>query len=229
MSQSTLRKERFKFKRSLSAPESLPTLRQSERKAELKIILKSAASTSQESLHLSFNGGMEGCTEVAQELNEISRLVEKELRNENQTFIQQVRRILAAIRYQDAAIWEPFFEALESMVNREVHIKTFVNFTAFGVALVRRYKEESPDSPTNWIIDLVAELMVSAYERYNIDNWIQEQGGWKGVLRLIRNKCQTVVDYIPARRGMGSWRQAAVTGAGVICLIAVGAAIWHIR
>lgn len=226
MSQFTLRRERV---RSLSAPASItfPAVAVKEpTKAGIKTILKSAM-TSQGTRCL-INEDTKACTEVGQELRELSGLIERELQGENQTFIEQVRHILTAIRNQDTTIWEPFFKAVENMISKQVCTKTFVNFTAFGIALVRRYNEESPSNSIHWVIDIVTELVSSAYERYHIDEWIQEQGGWRGVLQLVRNKYQSFVDYVPVPRGFELWRQIAVTGGVAIGAIAVGAGVWYL-
>lgn len=167
------------------------------------------------------------CTQVGKELSELSGLIERELQGDNQGFIEQVRNILAAIRNQDITIWEPFFKAVENLISRQVCTKTFVNFTVFGIALVRRYNDESPNSSINWVIDVVAELVSTAYERYHIDEWIQEQGGWRGVLQLVRNTYQSFVDYVPVPRGLNSWRQIAATGGVAIGAIAFGAGVWY--
>ena len=37
--------------------------------------------------------------------------------------------------------------------------------------------------------------MATAYQRYHIDDWIQEQSGWTGVLKLVRKKYQTFIHY----------------------------------
>ena len=231
MSQSTLRRERVKVRRTLSAPKSItfsPSMTEPrfESKAEMKLILENLL-TSQDRLRAN-----QVCTEVGQELQEISYLVEKELQTEKSlSFTQKVKNILAAIRSQEVHIWEPFFEALESLIGQQVCTKTFVNITAFGIAIVRRYKEELPNSTTNWVISLVVELMMSAYERYRIYDWIQQQGGWRGVLELVRRRYQTFVDYaFPLPRRLGSWRQIAVGSGVMIGVVVVSAAgIWFYK
>lgn len=228
MSQSTLRRERG---RSLSAPASImfpAAAAKKPTKAGIKLILKSAMTSQGTRCQINVNEDAKACTEVGQELRELSGLIERELQGENQSFINQIITILTAIRNQDATIWEPFFKALENMISRQVCTKTFVNFTAFGIALVRRYHDESPNSSIHWVIDIVAELVSSAYERYHIDEWIQEQGGWRGVLQLVRNKYQSFVDYVPVPRGLELWRQIAVTSGVAIGAIAVGAGVWYL-
>ena len=226
MSQSTLRRSR-----SLTAPASITsqvTAVKELTKDGIKLILKSAMTPSQSTRCLfNVHENTKACTEVGQELSNLSGLIEKELQGENQSFIVQVRNILTAIRNQDITIWEPFFKAVETLISRQVCTKTFINFTVFGIALVRRYNDESPNSSIDWVIDVVAELVSTAYERYHINEWIQEQGGWRGVLQLVRNTYQSFVDYVPVPRGLNSWRQIAVTGGVAIGAIAVGAGVWY--
>lgn len=227
MSQSTLRREKFRV-RSLSAPAtSVTAMKRSwvENNIEMKLILESALTSQDKHFLISAN---KACAEVGQELSELSGLIEKEWQRENWTFIEN---IYSAIQNQDAdALREAFFEALDDMITGQVCTKIFVNFTVFSIILARFYEQDSSNCSTNGVINLVAKLMTLAYERYHINEWIQEQGGWTGVLKLVRNQYQTFVDgcvLIP--RGLGSWRQIAMAGGVTIGAIAVGAGIWYFR
>lgn len=224
---SVLRRERA---RSLSAPASItfPAVGvkklRLEKKAVVQLILESTTSHCQDRVYLT--GNFKACAEVGKELKDLSGIIERELQGENRRLIEEVvRRILTAIIRNHDITWELLFEAIESLFTKEL-----VDFTVFGIALVRRYKDELPNSLTNWVIDIVAGLMASAYERYHINEWIQEQGGWRGVLQLIRNKYQTFAEYVPVPRGLGSWRQTAVAAGGVLIgVITVGAGVWYFR
>ena len=91
----------------------------------------------------------------------------------------------------------------------------------------KRYGEEA--ALTNWVNDLISEL-IAPYERYHIHQWIQEQGGWIGVLKSVRNKYQAFVECVPRSRRLGSWRQIAVAAGGVtIGMIVASAGIWYYR
>lgn len=94
----------------------------------------------------------------------------------------------------------------------------------------KRYVEDRDEFQlTYWVNDLIAKL-IAPYERYHVHQWIQEQGGWNGVLKLARNKYQAIVECVPRYRRMGWWRQIAVAaGVVTISVVAVGAGIWYFR
>jgi len=66
----------------------------------------------------------------------------------------------------------------------------------------------------------ICELMESANQRYHIDDWVEEQGGWAGVLRLVREKYQTAIDYAIERWGVTVGVAGAIVGV-------VAFAIWY--
>lgn len=228
--QSTLR-EKYRS-RSLSAPESTTS-------QEAKIVFESALkhavrqqqveSTQQAVLHAVVNEGesvKEACAELGQELVTVSTQIGE---SRDSKVVEIITRIIQAAGNQSVdEISTPFFEAIESIVNQRITIDTFVNVMVFCITLVRSYRDASPSSWEDkavWITEQVSSLMAAAYQRYHIDDWIQEQGGWTGVLRLVRKKYQTFTDYATGGQGF-TRRQAVTAGAGVICIITV-AAIWY--
>lgn len=223
--QSTLRE----IYRSRSAPSSIAL---SEAKIVLESALRQDVAVSQQrpqSLHESVvvNGQSTSnisnvCTELGQELVAVSDQVDE------RTQETVVTRIIATTNGQDPdGISKPFFEAIKSMVKRGMNIDTFIDVMVFCITLVRRYRTASSSSWQDkmlWMTEQIYELMASAYQRYHIDQWIQEQGGWTGVLRLVRMKYQTVTDYAIGRRG--SVRQNVT--AGVVVIVGVVAfTIWY--
>ena len=228
MSESTLRRERSGRFIALARITPLAVTVNDLTKAEVKRFFKHTMICQCSENKLSIidaNRATKVCTNVAQERG---GLIEAELQGENpQCFNEQVKVILIAIRNQDITIWEPFFIATENMITRQICMKMFVNFTAFVIALFRRYKNESPKSSVNWATDVVAEMVSSAYERYHINEWIQEQGGWRGVLQLVRNEYQSFVDCVPVPRGLVWWSRQVVVKVGVaISAIVIGVGDW---
>ena len=222
--QSTLRE---KYTRSHSAPESTASI-------EARIVFESALERElsqqhqqeQESvLEASLNASVT-CKELGQELVVVSTQIDKK-----DSKIQEIiKRIITAVIEQNNVdrISEPFFEAIESMVNRRMNVDTFINVMVFCITLVRRYKDASLSSWQDkavWVTEQVYELMVSAYQRYHIDDWIQEQGGWTGVLRLVRKKYQTFSDYAIGRRGLT--RRNAGTAGAIVLISAVAFTVWY--
>ena len=224
--QSTLRQ---KYSRSLSAPESATS-------QEAKIVFESALrhavrqhqeeSTQQAVVVNKAESVKEACTELGQELVAVSTQIGE---SRNSKIQEIITRIYAAVGHQSVdEVSTFFFEAIESMVNRKITIDTFVNVMIFCITLVRSYKNASPSSWEDravWIVQQVSTLMAAAYQRYHIDDWIQEQGGWTGVLRLVRQKYQTVTDYATRGRGFTTGKKIAA-GAGVTGIIAL-VAIWY--
>ena len=92
---------------------------------------------------------------------------------------------------------------------------------------IRRYKEESP--LTSCLNEVIAEL-TAQYERYHVQEWIQELSDWTRAMKLFRNKYRVFLDTcVPRARRLGSWRQMAMAGGVTISTIAVGAGIWCFR
>ena len=225
--QSTLR-EKYRS-RSLSAPESTTS-------QEVKIVFESALqhavqqqqveSTQQAVVVNEGESVKEACTELGQELVTVSTQIGESRDNK---ILEIITRIIKAAGNQSVdEISTPFFEAIESIINRRITIDTFVNVMVFCITLVRNYRDASPSSWEDkvvWITEKVSSLMATAYQRYHIDDWIQEQGGWTGVLRLVRKKYQTFTDYATGGRRF-TRRQAVAASAGVISIIAV-VAIWY--
>ena len=140
-----------------------------------------------------------------------------------------VSTIIGAVSDQNVrGISEPFFQAVESIVNQKVNVDTFVNVTVFCITLIRRYRAASPSSledRAEWLTEQVYELMEAAYRRYRIADWIKRQGGWTGVLRLVRKKYQTITDY--ATGGQGFTRQHAAIAGTVVVSFGVAFMIWY--
>ena len=226
--QSTLRE---KYARSLSAPESTASV-------EARIVIESALerelpqqrrkrehSKQEPAIEPSSNASVT-CKELGQELVVVST----QIGEKDSLRIQEIiTRIITAVTDQNVdGISEPFFEAIESMVNRRMNVDTFIKVMVFCITLVRRYIAASPSSWKDkavWVTEQVYELMASAYQRYHIDDWIQEQGGWTGVLRLVRKKYQTFSDY--AIGGQGSTRRNAATAGAIVVIGAVAFAVWY--
>ena len=226
--QSTLRE---KYSRSLSAPESITS-------QEAKLVFKSALQhavrqyqeeSTQQTVVVNESEAVEAYTELGQELVAVSTQIGE---NRDSKIKEIITRIYAAVSHQSIdEVSTPFFEAIESMVNREITVDTFVNVMVFCITLVRSYRNASPTSwedRTVWIAQQVSILMAAAYQRYHIDDWIQEQGGWTGVLRLVRKKYQTVTDYATGGRGFTTGQKVAA-GAGVAGIAGIIAlvAIWY--
>ena len=92
---------------------------------------------------------------------------------------------------------------------------------------LRQYKLES--SLTSCLNEVIAELSAQ-YERYHVQEWIQELSDWTRAMKLVRNKYQVFLDTcVPRARRLGSWRQMAVAGGVTISMIAVGAGVWCFR
>ena len=167
---------------------------------------------------------LHACEELGGELITVSTQIDW-----SEKIQEIVATIIKAVSDQNlGGISEPFFQAVESIVNRKVNIDTFVNVTVFCVTLVRRYKAASPSSwehRSAWMTEQVYELMAAAYQRYQIDEWIQRKGGWAGVLRLVRKKYQTITDY--ATGGRGFTRQHAAIAGTVIISFGVAFTIWY--
>ena len=227
--QSTLRE---KYTRSFSAPESTASI-------EARIVLESALErelsqphhqqeqSKQESILEASSNAIANvtCKELGQELVAVSTQIgEKDSKRQ-----EIITRIITAVIEQNVdEISEPFFEAIESMVNRRMNVDTFINVMVFCITLVRRYRAASLSSWQDkaiWVTEQVYELMLSAYQRYHIDDWIQQQGGWTGVLRLVRKKYQTFSDY--AIGGRGFTRRNAVAAGGIVLIGAVVFAVWY--
>lgn len=219
--QSTLR-ERYRS-RSFSAPGSTTSV---EARRVFESALRHAASQHEEQSQHSIvvNGSAESsdvCTELGQELVTASSQIDEKLQ-------QIIKEIVTAVREQNVDLSRPFYEAVESIINRKITVDTFINVMVFCITLVRRYKAESPSSWQDkavWITEQVYELMASAYQRYHIDDWIREQGGWTGVLKLVRTKCQTFTDY--AIQPVFARRQTAVAAGTIVVFGAVGLIIWY--
>ena len=230
--QSTLR-ENYR-NRSLSAPGGTAS-------SEARIILESAVQHSvvtvspnlrsqrQESVVVngqSTSNNSNVYTELGQELVAVSDQVDERIK---EIIRQIITRISAAVSDQDLdGISVPFFEAIESIVKRRINIDTFINVMVFCITLVRRYRATAPSSwqdKAMWMTEQIYELMASAYQRYHIDDWIEEQGGWTGVLRLVREKYQTITDYAIGRRG--SMRQNLTAGVAVTIVGVVAFTVWY--
>jgi len=172
--------------------------------------------------------------ELAKELNAISDRVSDRLGEQFRQFDESIEgiisekfaRISAAVFDEDLdGISVPFFEAMESIVKLEINVDTFINTMVFCIKLVRRYRKTSPTTfqdKAMWMTEQICELMESAYQRYRIGDWIEEQGGWPGVLRLVRKKYQTITDY-GERWGVN---RVTVGVAGAIVGV-VAIAIWY--
>ena len=80
--------------------------------------------TWQDELHLIANNEIKTCTKVGKELHFISGLIEKEIQKKHhQSLTQQLTNgILTVIQNHEAAEWEPLFEEMESIINRQVHM-----------------------------------------------------------------------------------------------------------
>ena len=215
--------DRFRT-RSISAPISATA---EEMKKSTKKVLVSAV-TAQETctvrMATTSNGQLTPDAEVGLELSTISGQVEEELLGSNQSFVQQVTMIVnAALHQKPDEVHALFFTTLENIVNHEVTFKTFVNISVFCIVMWRRYKEETSENSRTWITEQVAELMVVAYSRYHIDEWIEQIGGWSGVLTVVRETYHSVIDYArpPGRRG-----SLIAAGAGVAAIAAAGIGTW---
>lgn len=226
--QSTLRE---KYTRSFSAPESTASI-------EARIVFESALErelsqqhlqqeqSKQESVLEASSNASVTCKELGQELVVVSTQIGKK----DGKIQEIITRIIMAVIEQNNVdqISEPFFEAIESMVKRRMNVDTFINVMVFCITLVRRYRAASLSSWQDkavWVTEQVYELMVSAYQRYHIDDWIQEQGGWTGVLKLVRKKYQTFSDYAIGERGLT--RRNAVAAGAIVLISAVGFAVWY--
>lgn len=227
--QSTLR-ERYR-NRSLSAPGSTTS---QEARIVFETALQHAASQQQEQSQqqqsvvvnrTQSSNVSDACTELGQELVTVSTQI-----GERDSGIKQIiTRIVTAVIDQNVDdISVPFFEAIESIINRRMDIDTFVNVMVFCITLVRRYRAASlstREDKASWVIEQVSELMASAYQRYHIDDWIQEQGGWMGVLRLVRMKYQTFTDY--AIREWNFTRRQTATAGSIVIVSAVAFIVWY--
>ena len=230
--QETLR-ERFE-NRSLSAPGSIVS---TEARRVLESALQHGAEPrqSENSQSLVVNGesssAIDVYTELGQELVAVSTQLQIGVQDDSR--IQEIiSRLIAAVVDQDVAeISEPFFDALDSIVlNKKITTDTFINLMIFCIRLIRRYKAESLSSNWKgkavWITEQIYELIATAYQRYQIDAWIQRQGGWSGVLQLVRTKFQTFTDYAIQGRGFTKKAGAATAGAFVI-LGAAAFIVWY--
>ena len=135
-----------------------------------------------------------------------------------QIIIRIIRAATGNLSVDEAA--PALLDAFEDVVNRRITIYTFLNVTVFSIPLVQSYRDASPSSWKDkevWITEKVSILMAAACQRYHIDDWIQEQSGWTGVLRLVREHA------VPNLHRL--YRRQAV--AGMICIIITVAAIWH--
>ena len=121
-------------------------------------------------------------------------------------------------------------DAVEDVfVNQRVTIYTFLNVTVFSITLVQSYRDASPRSWEDkkvWVMEQVSILMAAAYQRYDIDDGIQEQSGWTGVLRLVREHAVPNLHRLYATGVQGFMRRRQAV-AGMICIITTVAAIWH--
>ena len=220
-----------KFERSLSAPGNIVS---TEARIVLDSALQHAAQPRQRkhSQSVVVNGDSSSsvsnvCTELGQELVAVSAQIGPQ---KDDTKIQKIiTKITAAIFEQDVdGISKPFFDALDSIVNKKIDTDTFVNLMVFCIKLVRSYKAASLNSwedKAAWITEQLYGLIATAYQRYHIDNWIQEQGGWSGVLQLVRTKFQTFTDY--AIGGRGLTRKRAATAGVIIVFSAAALFIWY--
>ena len=167
----------------------------------------------------------DACKELGQELVAVSTQM-----GEGNSRIQGIMtRMEAALDQNVDGISEPFFEAIESMVNQRM-VDTFINVMTFCIKLVFRYRAASPSTPQDkaiWVTEQVYELMASAYQRYHIYEWIQEQGGWKAVLGLVREKHQTCSDYAPQGGRGFTRRNTALTVGAAFILGAVALGVWY--
>ena len=144
--------------------------------------------------------------------------------------VEIIVRIMRATGNQSVDETAPaFIEAVENIVMQRITIYTYVNVMVFSITLVQSYKDASPSSWKDiavWITEQVSILKAAAYHRYHID-WIQEQSGGTGVLRLVRKKYQTFIDCATGGQGFMRRRQAVAAGAGMICIITTVAAVWY--
>ena len=166
--QSTLR-EKYRT-RSLSAPGSTESIEarivfESALERELPQQRRREQSQQESSVFEASPNASIACKELGQELVAVSTQI-----GETDSRIQEIiTRIVTAVFDQNVdGISEPFFEAIESMVNRRVNIDTFINVMVFCIMLVRRYRVASLSSWQDkavWVTEQVYELMVSAYQR----------------------------------------------------------------
>ena len=219
--------DRFKI-RSISAPSSAET---EKMKKSIMEVLKSAVTdqetrTVQPPMTSSSQLTPDAEIELGLELARRSDRVEEELQGNNQSFLQQVYRIVNALLQNENKdeVYELFFVTLESTVKREVNFRTFVNISVFCIVMWRRYKEVSSDNSRSWITEQVVELMTIAYSRYEIDVWIEEMGGWPGVLARVRGAYHSAIDYaMPSNERRGSLIAASAGVAGVAAIAGIGA------
>ena len=218
--------DRYKI-RSVSAPISATA---EEMKKSAKEVLISAESAQEEThtIHLATrNVPLTPDAEVGRELSSISDQIQEELQGNNQSFLQELDKIVnAALRKEPGEVYDLFFTALESIVNRQVKFKTFVNISVFCIVMWRRYKEESSDNSCTWFIEQVVELMTFAYSRYSIDEWIEGVGGWSGVLTRVRETYNCAVDYVRPSGRRGSLIVAGTTVAGAVAIATAGFGAW---
>lgn len=166
--------------------------------------------------------------ELGQELATISSQIEPV--SGGSRMQELITRIMEAVSCSenDDGIASTFFEAIESMVtNRRMNLDAFINTMVFCIKLVRRYRAASPSSweeKSMWMIGQICELIEGAYQRYNIDGWVQEQGGWNNILTQVRTRYRNFYDYAiqPA-----CTRQTAVTAGTIIIVTVVAFAIWY--
>lgn len=221
--QSTLRE---RYTRSFSAPESTTS-------KEARIVIETALQHAQrEQSHRqpvlngasSVSSESETCKELGQELIGVSSQIGE---RKNSKIQEIITKIVTAVTNEDVGgISEPFFEAVESIINRKVDVDTFINVMVFCITLVRRYRATSPSNMQDravWMTEQVYELMTFAYQRYRINDWIQEQGGWKGVLRLVRMRYQTFTDYATQRLVSNS----GATAGAVVLIGTVAFIVWY--
>ena len=120
-------------------------------------------------------------------------------------------------------------DAVEDVIYQRITIYTFLNVMVFSITLVQSYSDASPRSWEDkavWITEQVSSVKAAAYQRYHIDDWIQEQSGWTGVLRLVREHAVPNLHRLYAAGAKGFMRRRQAV-AGMICIITTVAAIWH--
>jgi len=216
-------KDRFKI-RSISAP--IPAKAEEMKKSVEKVIMSAASAQETFTIHSATTRNEQLTPDlearaVGLELSSISGQVEEEIQENNQTYLQQLEEMVnAALRQEPDEVYDLFFTALENIANRQVKCKTFVNISVFCIAMWRRYKEKLSDSSCTWFIEQVVELMMVAYNRYSIDEWISGVGGWSGVLIRVRETYDYAVDYM--QPPMGRRGSLIVTGAAIAGVAAIG-------
>ena len=182
------------------------------------------------------NKEAEACQLREQELVSVRCMRSIQIESRDNTAVQIIIRIIRAatgnLSVDETA--PALFNVLEDVVNQRITIYGFLNIMVFSITLVRSYGDASTSSGEDiavWITEQAYSVIAAAYQRYHINNWIQEQSGWTrtGVLRLVREEYQTLMDYGTGGQGFMRRRQAVAAGAGMICIITTIAsiAIWY--